>query len=70
MDAAYLAGKRSAAEAMRERAVQVCEDYASAKWSEYKRGTGKGRANPQLQGESDGADDCAEAIRALGVVDE
>lgn len=45
-----------------KRAAEICTEYARNKWSEYNTGHGEGRANPQWQGESDGASDCAEAI--------
>jgi hypothetical protein len=53
-----------------EQAAKVCDDYAVDKWNLYKGRppyTGKedGRADPHIQGESCGADDCVEAIRAL-----
>lgn len=48
-----------------EEAAKVCDAYSSKKWQEYKQGHGEGRANPHWQGQSDGGDDCAEAIRAL-----
>jgi hypothetical protein len=57
----FLAGYRMGL----ERAAKVCDGYAAKKWDEYKRGNGPGRAHPQWQGESDGAHDCAAAIREM-----
>lgn len=48
-----------------EECAKVCEDYSAKKWTSYKTGNGPERANPHVQGESCGADDCAAAIRAL-----
>ena len=53
-----------------EEAAVVCEKYATDKWSLYKgrppyNGTEQGRADPDTQGHSDGANACADAIRAL-----
>ena len=47
--------------------AEICATYASDKWSLYKgrppyTGAEDGRANMFVQGQSDGADDCAEAI--------
>ena len=44
-----------------EEAAQVCERYAEDKWALY-----KGRlANQHVEGLSDGAENCADAIRSL-----
>jgi hypothetical protein len=48
-----------------EAAAKVCDVLASQYWKEYKTGDGPGRAHPHYQGLSDGASDCANAIRAL-----
>jgi len=53
-----------------ERAEKACEAIENDKWALYKGRkpyTGKepGRASDYVQGQSDGAGDCAEAIRAL-----
>lgn len=46
-------------------AAKVCAEFALRKWHEYKCGNGEGRANPLWEGQSDGADSCDIAIRAL-----
>lgn len=56
-------------EKVKERLAKVCEDYSSKKWDEYKRGFGPGRADPHWQGQSDGATDCADAIRQTDLTD-
>ncbi|CAB3729783.1 hypothetical protein LMG22037_05476 [Paraburkholderia phenoliruptrix] len=53
-----------------EEAAKVCDEIAADCWSLYKgrapyTGREAGRADPGVQGESDGADKCAAAIRAL-----
>jgi hypothetical protein len=48
----------------RERCAEICATYAHKKWDAYKRGAGPDRGNPHTEGESDGADNCAAAIRA------
>ncbi|WP_257765115.1 hypothetical protein [Burkholderia glumae] len=53
-----------------EECAKVCEAYAADQWSLYKgrapyTGNEAGRADPDAQGRSDGADVCAERIRAL-----
>lgn len=53
-----------------EESAKVCDEIAGDCWSLYKgrapyTGREPGRADPQVQGESDGADKCAAAIRAL-----
>lgn len=54
--------------AERERCVKACDAIAEDKWALYKGRppyTGKepGRASDYVQGQSDGADQCADAIR-------
>ena len=56
--------------ATRERCAKVCEAIAEDKWALYKGRapyTGKepGRASDHTQGQSDGADQCADAIRKV-----
>ncbi|MBB5444605.1 MULTISPECIES: hypothetical protein [unclassified Paraburkholderia] len=63
----YIAGLRDNA---LEEAAKVCGEIAGDCWILYKgrapyTGREAGRADPQVQGESDGADKCAAAIRAL-----
>jgi Lar family restriction alleviation protein len=48
-----------------EVAAKVCDDYEAAMWQAYKHGHGPQRASDYCQGQSDGAGDCANAIRAL-----
>lgn len=53
-----------------ERAAKVCDDISVDRFRLYKgrppyTGSEPGRADPSVQGQSDGADDCADAIRAL-----
>jgi len=53
-----------------EEAAKVCETLANDRWALYKgrapyTGYEKQRASDYTQGESDGADHCAAAIRAL-----
>ena len=53
-----------------ERCAKVCDEYAADQWSLYKgrppyNGSEEGRANQRVEGKSDGADACAQAIRAL-----
>lgn len=59
-------------DAVLERAAKVCETYALRNWHAYKNGTGPERANPNVEGRADGADELAAAIRALkaGATDE
>ena len=65
------AGRIAAAEADAiERCAKVCDEYAADQWSLYKgrppyNGSEEGRANQRVEGKSDGADACAQAIRAL-----
>ena len=58
----------AAVAAERERCAKVCDAIAEDKWALYKGRapyTGKepGRASDHTQGQSDGADQCADAIR-------
>lgn len=50
------------AEALEE-AARVCDSVEDSEWHSFKRGAGRG--DPQCQGQSDGASQCAAAIRAL-----
>ncbi|NML34882.1 hypothetical protein [Paraburkholderia antibiotica] len=66
---AFAAWNASRREALEE-AFTVCNDIAVDRWNLYKghspyTGSEDGRANPYVEGESDGAEKCAEAIRAL-----
>jgi hypothetical protein len=59
---------QAATAAERERCAKVCDAIAEDKWALYKGRapyTGKepGRASDHTQGQSDGADQCAGAIR-------
>ena len=59
---------QAATAATRERCAKVCDAIAEDKWALYKGRapyTGKepGRASDHTQGQSDGADQCADAIR-------
>lgn len=54
----------------RERCAKVCDDISADLWAQYKgrpphEPMNPNRANPHVQGQSDGASMCAEAIRAL-----
>ena len=58
----------AAVAAERERCAKVCDGIAEDKWALYKGRkpyTGKepGRSSDVVQGQSDGADQCADAIR-------
>ncbi|MDN7703312.1 hypothetical protein QZM15_33035 [Burkholderia sp. AU44665] len=60
-------------EAIIEECAKVCDEYAADQWSLYKgrapyTGSEPGRADPDVQGRSDGADVCAERIRALKTI--
>jgi len=53
-----------------EECAKLCEEYSEDKWNLYKgrepyTGFEEGRADKRAHGQSDGADDCAEAIRNL-----
>jgi hypothetical protein len=66
-DACWFAWQASRRAALEE-AAKACDEIAADCWSLYKGRapyTGKeaGRADPHVQGESDGADKCAAAIR-------
>jgi hypothetical protein len=55
----------------REACARVCDDIGEDLWSLYKgrapyTGKEEGRADMHVQGKSDGADECAAAIRARG----
>ena len=52
-----------------EAAAALCDTYETKRWLEYKEGHGPGRANPWNEGASDGAGECATAIRALKEVE-
>jgi hypothetical protein len=56
---------RDLREATIEECAKICDEYALKLWKEYKTGHGPERANPNTQGESDGAGACAIFIRAL-----
>lgn len=48
-----------------ERAAARCDEYAQEMWRAYKTGNGPQRASEHTQGQSDGAENCSRAIRAL-----
>jgi hypothetical protein len=50
-----------------EEAAKVCDELASSYWDAYKHAPidDVNRANPHVEGMSDGAENCANAIRAL-----
>ncbi|MBR8123269.1 hypothetical protein KDW39_08915 [Burkholderia multivorans] len=57
-------------DAIIEECAKVCDEYAADQWSLYKgrapyTGSEPGRADPDVQGRSDGADVCASRIREL-----
>ncbi|MBR7900747.1 hypothetical protein [Burkholderia multivorans] len=57
-------------DAIIEECAKVCDEYAADQWSLYKgrapyTGSEPGRADPDVQGRSDGADVCASHIREL-----
>lgn len=52
----------AALSAERERCAKVCEGIESGYWRQYK----DGRYSSHVEGMSDGAGECAAAIRALG----
>ena len=63
---------RQCAEKIREEGAKLCDEYANDKWALYKgwtpyTGREEGRANHHVQGESDGASNCADDIRKLEV---
>lgn len=61
--AGYLAGYKAGVEAMAETCAKACDEMAERYWREYKRGPGPHRADPEWQGRSNGADECAQACR-------
>ncbi|VXB23447.1 hypothetical protein BURKHO8Y_110233 [Burkholderia sp. 8Y] len=61
---------RAVERAVLDRAAAVCDGVSVDRWNLYKgrapySGSEDGRASDYVQGESDGAEKCAEAIRAL-----
>jgi hypothetical protein len=73
-DRHYLNGRwdgwQAAEAAALERAAHVCASYSVDKWNLYKgrapyNGSESGRANPYVEGQSDGAEECAADIRKL-----
>lgn len=53
------------AAAEREACAKACEAIEAERWSAYKTGTPEqGRGHPFVEGQSDGAEQCAAAIRA------
>ena len=59
------------AAAEREACAKACEDYSADRWAAYKgqppyEPMNSYRGNPHAQGQSSGAEDCADAIRARG----
>ena len=63
--AAQLAAAEQARATALEEAAQICEKYSGQRWSAYKTWNGPERASDFVQGQSDGAEECANAIRAL-----
>lgn len=58
------AADKAATERERERFSKICDEIASKHWQAYKRGSDPAtRANPHTEGQSDGAGECADAIR-------
>ncbi len=53
------------AEMALEEAARECAMYHDERWDGYKRGHGPGRANPEWQGNANGAAVCEARIRAL-----
>jgi hypothetical protein len=64
--AAHEAWNASRSSALEE-AAKVCDERAEAYWKAYKLSPPDdvNRANPHVEGMSDGAENCADAIRAL-----
>ena len=63
-----VATQESAADAAYERAAQVCDGYSAEQLKLHNLGVGLGRTHPIhpiVLGRKDGADICAERIRAL-----
>lgn len=54
------------AKAEREACAQVCERFEIQHWRGYKDNNPATRCNPHKEGLSDGAGECAAAIRARG----
>jgi hypothetical protein len=54
---------RAAVLAERERCAVLCDEYEAKKYAAYKHGNSPERASDYVQGLSDGAGDCAAAIR-------
>jgi len=52
-----------------EACAKVCEDYAAQMWKSYKTGYSADRGNMFAAGKSDGADECAAAIRNIDLSD-
>jgi hypothetical protein len=48
-----------------EECARVCSDFETDWWRHYK-GRGPNGSDPRIEGMSDGAAECAAAIRALG----
>lgn len=46
-------------------AATTCDEIGGRYWREYKTGRGPSRANPHVDGKSDGAFECEKAILAL-----
>lgn len=72
MQLAWQAARRTTPdrEAIIEECAKVCEDYAADQWRLYKgrapyTGDELGRADPEVQGRSNGGDVCATRIREL-----
>ena len=70
IDASLKAAVKQAREDALEEAKQACEAISVDRWSLYKgrapyTGKESGRADPDTQGQSDGADACAAAIESL-----
>jgi len=66
-----VAGYMEAVKLEREDCAKVCDAYEVDQWNLYKgraphNGTEEGRADPHIQGVSDGAGYCADLIRARG----
>jgi hypothetical protein len=57
---------RLAREDMREQCAKVCKEIEHTHWLRFK-GSSEDRANPYVEGKSDGATECADEIRNLEV---
>lgn len=58
---------KAGADYAKERDAKICDEYSADKWKLYKgrapyTGHEDGRADPHVQGQSDGAEDCATLI--------